>query len=104
MALADFAPPRRLMAGGGPSLPDPRVLRALTTPLIGQFDPAFTAIMDEVMAFARGVLLTTNRRCFPISGLASAGVEALRTTLPEGERLEVVEHVDEHGVVAPLRE
>ena len=104
MALADFAPPRRLMAGGGPSLPDPRVLRALTTPLIGQFDPAFTTIMDEVMAFARGALLTANRRCFPISALASAGVEALRNTLPDGEHVEVVEHVDACGVVAPLRD
>jgi (S)-ureidoglycine-glyoxylate aminotransferase len=104
MALADFAPPRRLMAGGGPSLPDLRVLRALTTPLVGQFDPAFTAIMDEVMGLARRVLQTANRRCFPISGLASAGVEALRNTLPEDARFDVVEHVDERGTLAPLRE
>src|SRR4051794_11894939 len=105
MPVADFAPPSRLMAGGGPSTPDARVLRALTTPLIGQFDPAFTAIMDEVMQLARGVLLTSNTRCFPISGLASSGLEALRNTLPDANSLEVVEHVDgQTGRVAPLAE
>jgi (S)-ureidoglycine-glyoxylate aminotransferase len=81
------------MAGGGPSTPDDRVLLALTTPLIGQFDPAFTAIMDEVMQLAREVLLTRNRRCYAVSGLPSAGVEALLNTLPEG-RYTVVRHVD----------
>src|SRR3954452_11173577 len=104
MSVADFAPPSRLMAAGGPSTPDLRVLRALTTTLIGQFDPAFTAIMDEVMGFARSVLLTSNQRCFPISGLASAGVEALRNTLPEDARFEVVEHINSAGELAPLRD
>jgi aspartate aminotransferase-like enzyme len=83
MPVADFAPPRRLLAGAGPSTPDQRVLRALTTPVIGQFDPAFTAIMDEVMQLARGTLLTANTRCYPVSGLASAGLEALINTLVE---------------------
>jgi (S)-ureidoglycine-glyoxylate aminotransferase len=70
MPVADCAPPRRLLAGAGPSTPDARVLRALTTPVIGQFDPAFTALMDEVMQQARSALLTANTRCFPVSGMA----------------------------------
>jgi aspartate aminotransferase-like enzyme len=90
MPVADFVPPSRLMAGGGPGMPDQRVLRALTTPLIGQFDPAFTALMDEVMQLARGALLTANARCFPVSGLASAGLEALLNSLiGEGDRVVV---------------
>jgi aspartate aminotransferase-like enzyme len=90
MPVADFAPPGRLMAGGGPSTPDQRVLRALTTPLIGQFDPAFTALMDDVTHLARGALLTANARCFPVSGLASAGLEALLNSLiGEGDRVVV---------------
>jgi (S)-ureidoglycine-glyoxylate aminotransferase len=80
------------------------VLRALTTPLIGQFDPAFTAIMDDVMQAARRVLLTNNARCFPISALASSGLEALRNTLPDDARVEVVSHVDDDGAIAPLAE
>src|SRR5712671_2458362 len=83
MPVADLSLPSRLLAGGGPSSPDPRVLRSLSTPLIGQFDPDFTIIMDEVMAMARPVFLTSNARCFPVSGLAAAGLEALLNTLVE---------------------
>ena len=106
MPVADFAPPRRLMAGGGPSTPHPRVLGALTTPLIGQFDPSFTHIMDEVRQLARRALLTANARCFPISALSSAGLEALFNTIPDGQRrLDVVEHTDPpSGHMAPLQE
>jgi (S)-ureidoglycine-glyoxylate aminotransferase len=83
MPVADLSLPSRLLAGGGPSAPDPRVLRALTTPVIGQFDPAFTSIMDDVMRLARRTFLTANARCFPVSGLASAGLEAVLNTLLE---------------------
>jgi (S)-ureidoglycine---glyoxylate transaminase len=83
MALADLDWPLRLLAGGGPSSPDPRVLRAMSLPLIGQFDPEFTALMDEVMRLARTVFLTNNERCFPVSGLGLAGLEAVLNTLVE---------------------
>ncbi len=64
---------------------------ALTTPIIGQFDPAFTTIMDEVMQLARAVLLTQNARCFPISALPSAGIEALlNSLLADGDRVRVL--------------
>jgi (S)-ureidoglycine-glyoxylate aminotransferase len=90
MAVADLSLPSRLLAGGGPGAPDPRVLRALCTPLIGQFDPDFTVIMDDVMAMARPVLGTSNQRCFPVSGLAAAGLEALLNTLVEaGDRVAI---------------
>ncbi len=91
MPVAELAAPRRLLAGGGPSTPDDRVLRALTTPLIGQFDPCFTSIMDEVMQLARRALRTRNARCFAISALASAGPEALINTLvQEGDQVDVL--------------
>ena len=77
MPVAELNLPSRLLAGGGPGSPDPRVLRALTTPVIGQFDPDFTAIMDDVMDLARQTFLTNNARCFPVSGLAPAGLEAV---------------------------
>jgi (S)-ureidoglycine-glyoxylate aminotransferase len=81
MAVADLALPTRLLAGGGPGSPHPSVLRALTTPVIGQFDPAFTVVMDEVMDMARAVFQTRNARCFAVSGLALAGLEALLNSL-----------------------
>ncbi len=44
----ELDPPPRLMMGPGPINADPRVLRAMSMPLLGQFDPAFTAYMNEV--------------------------------------------------------
>src|SRR5438132_12176867 len=90
MAVADLSLPCRLLAGGGPSTPDGRVLRAMGSPVIGQFDPDFTRIMDEVMAMARPVFLTENARCFPVSGLGAAGLEALLNTLiEEGDQVAI---------------
>ena len=88
--MADLHVRGRLLAGGGPSSPDPRVLRALGLPVIGQFDPAFTAIMDDVMDLARRTFLTRNQRCFAVSGTASAGLEAVLNSLIEsGDRVAV---------------
>src|SRR5919197_765600 len=90
MAVADLDLPARLLAGGGPSSPHPRVLRALGMPVIGQFDPAFTAIMDDVMHLARQTFLTSHPRCFAVSGLASAGLEAVLNSLVEnGEQVAI---------------
>jgi (S)-ureidoglycine-glyoxylate aminotransferase len=84
----DLNPPYRLLLGSGPSNPEPRVLRALSTPLIGQFDPAFTGIMDEVMELSRLVFQTENRRAFPVSGSSRAGLEAAIASLIEpGDRV-----------------
>jgi alanine-glyoxylate transaminase/serine-glyoxylate transaminase/serine-pyruvate transaminase len=88
MPTADLPLPVRLLAGGGPSSPAPRVLRALTTPLVGQFDPAFTAIMDDVVTLARQAFLTASPHCFAVSALASGGLEAvLNSVLEPGARV-----------------
>src|SRR5579864_5741816 len=71
----------RLLAGGGPSSPDPHVLRALTTPLIGQFDPDFTRIMDDVVQLARATFFTASEHCFAVSALAPGGLEAVLNSL-----------------------
>jgi aspartate aminotransferase-like enzyme len=83
MPTTDLALPARLLAGGGPSSPDPRVLRALTTPLIGQFDPAFTAIMDDVVTMARHAFRTVSPHCFAISALGKGGLEAVLNSVIE---------------------
>jgi (S)-ureidoglycine-glyoxylate aminotransferase len=71
---------------------DPRVLRAMATPLLGQFDPEFTAIMGEVMDLGRFAFQTSNAGTFPVSGTGRAGLEAAITSLVEpGDRVVVGE-------------
>ena len=88
----DLLPPARILLGPGPSMADPRVLRAMATPLLGQFDPAFTAIMTEVMELSRFVFETTNERTYPVSATGRAGMEAALVSLIEpGDRVVVGE-------------
>ena len=70
-------PPQRLLMGPGPINADPRVLRAMSTQLIGQYDPAMTHYMNEVMALYRGVFRTENRWTMLIDGTSRAGIEAI---------------------------
>ncbi|AIX74727.1 MAG: alanine--glyoxylate aminotransferase family protein [Mixta calida] len=80
MDISQFAqinPPQRLLMGPGPINADPRVLRAMSTQLIGQYDPAMTHYMNEVMALYRGVFRTENRWTLLIDGTSRAGIEAI---------------------------
>jgi len=71
---------------------DPRVLRAMATPLLGQFDPEFTAVMNEVMDLLRVVFQTRNERAFPVSGTGRAGLEAAMVSFLEpGDRVVIGE-------------
>ena len=79
--FGDLNPPPRLIMGPGPVDADPRVLRAMSMPLLGQFDPAFTAYMNEVMALYRQVYQTRNKWTFLVDGTARAGIECLMTSL-----------------------
>jgi len=92
MSPGDLVPGPRILMGPGPTMADPRVLRAMATPLLGQFDPEFTAIMNEVMELLRVVFQTGNVRTFPVSGTGRAGLEAALTSLVEpGDRIVVGE-------------
>ncbi len=86
--FGDLNPPTRLLCGTGPTNPDPRVLRAMAAPILGQFDPAFTAIMTEVMDLGRTVFRTANPRTFAISGTGRASMEAgLASLIEPGDRV-----------------
>src|SRR5262245_45238365 len=90
---AELGLPTRLLMGSGPTNPDPRVLRAMATGLVGQFDPAFTALMGETQELLRRAFRTENRRTFPVSGTSRSGMEAAVVTLVQpGERVVVVEN------------
>lgn len=83
-----FDPPPRLLMGPGPINADPRVLRAMSAPLIGQFDPAMTGAMNRTMALYRQVFRTTNAATLIVDGSARAGIEAVMVSLIEpGDRV-----------------
>ncbi len=80
--------PKRVLMGPGPSDVDPRVLRALGTPLVGHLDPDFAALMDETQDLLRYVFQTENRLTLAISGTGSAGMETVVVNLIEpGDRM-----------------
>ncbi len=81
--ISELAPPLRLLLGPGPSPVHPRVLRALSTPLLGHLDPKFLEIMDEVQAMLRAVFQTANPFTIAVSGTGSAGMEAALVNLVE---------------------
>jgi (S)-ureidoglycine---glyoxylate transaminase len=90
---ADLALPTRLLMGSGPTNPDLRVLRAMATGLVGQFDPAFTTLMAETQDLLRQVFRTRNRSTFPVPGTSRAGMEAAVISVVEpGEPVVVVEN------------
>jgi (S)-ureidoglycine---glyoxylate transaminase len=64
----------------------------MATPLLGQFDPEFTAVMNEVMELSRVVFQTRNERAFPVPGTGRAGLEAAMVSLLEpGDRVVIGE-------------
>ena len=84
----DLNPAPRLLMGPGPINADPRVLRAMSAQLLGQFDPQFRGYMREVSELYRGVFQTKNRRTLLVDGTARAAIEAALASLIEpGDRV-----------------
>ncbi|KGA22374.1 aminotransferase V [Pectobacterium brasiliense] len=74
---AQINPPHRLLMGPGPINADPRVLRAMASQLVGQYDPAMTNYMNQVMALYRQLFRTENRWTILVDGTSRAGIEAI---------------------------
>ncbi|MEA9986624.1 alanine--glyoxylate aminotransferase family protein [Subtercola vilae] len=74
--------------GPGPINADPRVLRAMSAQLLGQYDPAMTSYMTETMGFYRDVFKTSNEQTLLIDGTSRAGIEAALVSMIEpGDRV-----------------
>ena len=87
-ALDDLNPPPRLLMGPGPINADPRVLRAMSSQLLGQFDPHFRRMMRETMVLYREVFDTANDWTFVIDGTARSGIEtAMVSAIEPGDRV-----------------
>ena len=78
-----LAPPPRLLMGPGPINCYPRVLNAMYTQLVGQYDPVMTGYMNETMALYRKVFKTQNKQTFLIDGTSRAGIEAVLVSVLE---------------------
>ena len=90
--FGEIDPPQRLLMGPGPVNAHPRVLRAMSADLLGQFDPEMTGYMNQVMALYRPVFGTANRWTMLIDGTARAAIEAsLVSLIAPGDRVLVVD-------------
>lgn len=84
--ISDFPknnPPTRILMGPGPSTVDPRVLRAMSAPLLGHLDPKFVHLMDQTQELLRYTLQTENLLTIPVSGTGSAAMEAAIANMVE---------------------
>src|SRR5258708_12421683 len=82
-SIGELAPPNRLMLTPGPSSMDPRVYRALATPLVGHMDPWVKACMGDTQTLLRQIFQTENRITMPLSASGpGAIVPSALTTLP----------------------
>ncbi len=91
LLFGEIDPPQRLLMGPGPVNAHPRVLRAMSADLLGQFDPEMTAYMNQVMALYRPVFGTANRWTMLIDGTARAAIEAsLVSLVVPGDRVLVI--------------
>ena len=84
----DLDPSPRLLMGPGPVDLHPRVLRAMSVPIQGQFDPEFRRYMAQVMALYRQVFRTTNEQTLLIDGTARGGLEAcMHSVIAPGDKV-----------------
>lgn len=81
--LEDAITSERILMGPGPSDVNPRVLNAMSTPMIGHLDPEFIQIMDDIKEMAKRTFLTKNDLTFVVSAPGSAGMETVLVNLLE---------------------
>ena len=72
----EFQPPPRILLGPGPSSVHPRVLQAMSLPVLGHLDPQFFQVMDDVCEMLRLVFRTSNYMTVPLSSTGTGAMEA----------------------------
>lgn len=81
--INELTAPLRTIMTPGPVEAYPSVLRIMGTPILGQFDPAFLKIMDEVKELIKVPFQTRNEQAFAIDGTSRSGLEAALIALIE---------------------
>lgn len=86
--ISEFYTPIRTIMTPGPVEAHPFVLRKMSTPTVGQFDPFFLKIMDEVKEMIKVPFQTKNAQAFAVDGTSRAGLEAaLLGLIEEGDKV-----------------
>lgn len=78
--ITSFHPPQRVLMGPGPSNINPRVLAAMSLPVIGYLDPAFVDMMAELKSLLRYAFQTDYQLTYPISGRVPSAWRAVSST------------------------
>ena len=87
MLVDELNPELRLLLGPGPSPVHPRVLKAMSSHVIGHLDPYFLKVMDDCQNMLRELFSTKNQVTFPVSGTGSAAMEAsICNVIEEGDK------------------
>ena len=73
----------KLLLGPGPSNANPRVLEAMSAPLIGHLDPDFLDVMAAIKEMLQHTFQTNNHLTFAVSAPGSAGMETCLVNLLE---------------------
>lgn len=81
--IKEFQPPSRILMGPGPSNVHPRVLQAMTAPILGHLDPQFFEVMEDVCDMLRQVYHTDNYMTLPLSSTGTGAMEASCVNLLE---------------------
>ena len=87
------APAGKLLLGPGPSPVAPRVMRAMTRPVLSHLDPDMMAILDDVRArLGRVFRAADGAFSFAVSGTGTSGMETAvaNLTRPEARAIAVV--------------
>src|SRR5208283_3673328 len=82
-SFPELKPAARILLGPGPSNVNPRVMKAMLSPVVGHLDPDFVKVMENIKQLLRIVFRTSNEITFPVSGTGSAGMEAVMANLIE---------------------
>ena len=82
-SFPELRPAARILLGPGPSNVNPRVMKAMASPVVGHLDPDFLKVMENIKKLLRTVFRTKNEITFPVSGTGSAGMEAVMANLIE---------------------
>jgi (S)-ureidoglycine---glyoxylate transaminase len=82
-AYQELNPVPRLLMGPGPINADPRVLKAMSSQLLGQFDPQFRGFMRETMALYREFFETKNDWTLVLDGTARSAIEMVMMSFVE---------------------
>lgn len=79
MKFKEINPSPRMLMTPGPVEADPRVLRAMSAHILGQFDPEFTALMNETMEMERYLFQTENHQTYVVDTTSRGGLETVLT-------------------------